>query len=213
MRAGAGRDAGADRPIVSAETFAPILLRADATTTSTRRSRCRTTCRRACPPRSSPTTCAKPRPSCQRRRVRLRHRQRQHRHLGRGNRRRLRRREGNRRRPRIRLGRVEGLHAPRDQHGQLFAQLAAGAGREVRCRSTAELRPAWPKPPAATLPGVESRARRRGGLAAFARVPVVPACGAPRASACRAELAHDAEHSALPRRHRSRADGLRCVRG
>ena len=46
-------------------------------------------------------------------RLRLRHRQRQHRHVGRRDRRRVRRREGDRRRPRVRLGRVEGLHAPR----------------------------------------------------------------------------------------------------
>jgi SAM-dependent methyltransferase len=72
-----------------------------------------------CRRRSSPTTCvgrAVPVGG----RFGLRHRQRQHRHLGCGNRRRVRRREGNRRRSRVRLGRLEGLHAPPDQHHQLF---------------------------------------------------------------------------------------------
>ena len=52
-------------------------------------------------------------------RLGLRHRQRQHRHVRRRDRRRVRRREGHRRRPRVRLGRVEGLHAPPDLHDQL----------------------------------------------------------------------------------------------
>ena len=65
-------------------------------------------------------------------RFRLRHRQRQHRTVGRRDRRRVRRREGHRRRPRIRFRRVEGVHAPPDQHGQLLARAAAGAGHQVR---------------------------------------------------------------------------------
>ena len=36
--------------------------------------------------------------------------------------------EGNRRRPRIGLGRVAQLHAPRHQHHQLLAPAAAGQG-------------------------------------------------------------------------------------
>ena len=66
------------------------------------------------------------------RRLRLRHRQREHRHQRRGDRRRVRRRKGNRRRPRIGQRRLESLHAPRDQHGQLLRRPAAGAGHQVR---------------------------------------------------------------------------------
>ena len=51
---------------------------------------------------------------------------------GRGDRRRVRRREGNRRRARVRLRFVEGLHAPPDEHDQLGQGPPAGAGREVR---------------------------------------------------------------------------------
>ena len=69
-------------------------------------------------------------------RLGLRHRQRQYRPLGRRDRRCLRRREGNRRRPRGRLGFLEGLHAPRHQHHQLRQATAAGPGREVRRRVT-----------------------------------------------------------------------------
>ena len=50
---------------------------------------------------------------------RLRHCQRQHRHFGCRDRRRVRWREGYRRRTRVRLGFVEGLHAPPDQYHQL----------------------------------------------------------------------------------------------
>jgi aldehyde dehydrogenase (NAD+) len=39
-------------------------------------------------------------------------------------------RETNRWWPRIRLRRVESLHAPRHQHGQLFTRFALGAGRK-----------------------------------------------------------------------------------
>ena len=59
---------------------------------------------------------------------RLRHRQRQHRHQRRGDRRRVRRREGDRRRPRVRLRRLEGLHAPPDQHDQLSDELPLAQG-------------------------------------------------------------------------------------
>ena len=61
-------------------------------------------------------------------RLRLRHRQRQHRPVRRGDRRRVRRREGDRRRPRVRLRRLEGLHAPRHQHGQLRRDLPLAQG-------------------------------------------------------------------------------------
>ena len=59
------------------------------------------------------------------------HRQRQHRHLGRGDRWRVRRREGDRRRPRVRLRRLAGVHAPRDQHRQLLRRAAARPGRRL----------------------------------------------------------------------------------
>ena len=49
-------------------------------------------------------------------------------------RRRVRRREGDRRRPRVRLRRVEALHAPRDQHGQLLDATC----RSRRASSSAE---------------------------------------------------------------------------
>ena len=65
-------------------------------------------------------------------RVRLRDRQRQHRPLRRRDRRSFRRREGDRRRPRERLRRLESLHAPTDEHGELFGQAAARAGGAVR---------------------------------------------------------------------------------
>ena len=58
--------------------------------------------------------------------------EREHRHERRGDRRRVRRRKGNRRRPRIGQRLLEGLHAPRDQHRQLFRRAAAGAGDQVR---------------------------------------------------------------------------------
>ena len=59
---------------------------------------------------------------------RLRHRQREYRHQRCRNRWRLWRRKGNGRRPRIGLRLVEGLHAPGDQHGQLFHQLPLAQG-------------------------------------------------------------------------------------
>jgi aldehyde dehydrogenase (NAD+) len=65
-------------------------------------------------------------------RLRLRHRECQHRPVRRRDRRCLRWREGHRRRPRERIGRLEGLHAPPDQHHQLFARTAACAGHQVR---------------------------------------------------------------------------------
>ena len=68
-------------------------------------------------------------------RQRLRHRQRQHRHLRRRDRRRIRRREGHRRRPRVRLGQLEGVHAPPDEHDQLEPRAAAGSGHRLQGRA------------------------------------------------------------------------------
>ena len=65
-------------------------------------------------------------------RIRLRHRQRQYRPVRRGNRRRIRRREGDGRRARERLRRLEGLYAPPDEHGELLGATAACARGEVR---------------------------------------------------------------------------------
>jgi aldehyde dehydrogenase (NAD+) len=70
------------------------------------------------------------------RRVRLWSGQREHRAVRRRDRRRLWRREGNRRWARVRFRRLEGVHAPRHQHDQLFGRTSAGAGREVRHRSS-----------------------------------------------------------------------------
>ena len=75
-------------------------------------------------------------------RVRLRHRQREHRHLGRGDRRRLRWREGDRRRPRERQRRLEGLHAPADQHHQLGRRDPPGPGGGVQGLALVDQRPA-----------------------------------------------------------------------
>ena len=63
---------------------------------------------------------------------RLRHRQHQYRHFGCRDRRRVWRREGHRRRPGGRLGCLEGLHAPPDQHHQLEHGVAACPGHRVR---------------------------------------------------------------------------------
>ena len=68
--------------------------------------------------------------------LRLRHRQREHRHLGRGDRRRVRRREGDRRRPRVGLRRLEGLHAPADEHHQLGRRGPPGPGGRVPSLAT-----------------------------------------------------------------------------
>ena len=62
------------------------------------------------------------------RRLRLWHRQRQHRYLGCRDRWRFRRGEGNRRRPRGRVRRLEGIHAPTDHHDQLGRRPALGPG-------------------------------------------------------------------------------------
>ncbi len=61
----------------------------------------------------------------------LRHRQRQYRAVGGGDRWRVWRREGNRRRARSGFRRLEGVHAPRHQHHQLWHRAPARAGRPV----------------------------------------------------------------------------------
>lgn len=64
-------------------------------------------------------------------RLRLRHREREHPDQRRGGGRRVRRREGDGRRPRVRLRRVEGVHAPRHRHHQLLRRHQARAGHQV----------------------------------------------------------------------------------
>jgi aldehyde dehydrogenase (NAD+) len=88
---------------VREETFAPILYVLKYRPISTRRSRCRTTCRKASPRPSFATDMREIEQFLSADRLRLRHRQRQHGHVGRRDRRRVRRREGNRRWPRKRL--------------------------------------------------------------------------------------------------------------
>ena len=91
-------------------------------------------------------------------RLGLRHRQRQHRPVGGGDRRRVRRREGDRRRPRVRLGLLEVLHAPGHQHGQLLHRAPARPGRHVRL--------APPPPPASQRARPCHRLRSAAVLAA-----------------------------------------------
>ena len=62
---------------------------------------------------------------------RLRDRELQHRNQRRGDRRGLRRREGDRRRPRERLGLLEAVHAPLDLYRELRLGAAAGPGHQV----------------------------------------------------------------------------------
>ena len=102
------------------------------------------------------------------RRLRLRDRQRQYRHVGRRNRRRVRRREGNRRWSRKRLGQVAGLHAAPDQHDQLreasyrSPRASASTSRHSARGSSASSRPArvgtrLPMPSASGSSGGEIR--------------------------------------------------------
>ena len=81
----------------------------------------------------------------------LRHRQRQHRHLRRRDRWRLRRREGDRRRPRVRLGRVARLHAPGDQHHQLLRRAAPRPGRGLHGLSRSSTAPTMSSSPSSTV--------------------------------------------------------------
>ena len=116
--------------IVKQETFAPILYILeyerfeDALETAQRRSARalqRNFHRKSAQSRGIPVAA----------RLRLRHRQRQYRDLRRGNRRRLRRRKGNRRRPRVRLRRLESLHAPPNEHHQLVHGPASSPGNQI----------------------------------------------------------------------------------
>ena len=99
--------------------------RPSCTPSSTRRwkkpSRCRTTCRKALSSAIFTNDVREAEAFMAASRLGLRHRQRQHRHLGRRDRWRVWWREGNRRRPRVRLGCLEGVHATHDQYGQLLA--------------------------------------------------------------------------------------------
>ena len=70
-------------------------------------------------------------------RLRLWHRQRQHRDVRCRDRRRLRRREGDRRRPGVRLGLLEGVHAPGDPDRQLLRRAPTGPGRDLPLGSCA----------------------------------------------------------------------------
>ena len=131
-------------------------------------------------------------------RVRLRHRQRQHRPVGRRDRRRVRRREGNRRRARKRLGQLARLHAAPDQHHQL---------RRQTCRSPRASASTSPHR-ASLLVGDHRRpARRRNSC--FHGLELVAARAAARSdspgrrrSRARAPAAA-ARPSRLPRRSRS----------
>ena len=77
-------------------------------------------------------------------RLGLRHRERQHRPERCRDRRRVRRREGDRRRARVGLGRLEGVHAPADRDGELHERAAARPGHRLRRSLTGE-RPASAK--------------------------------------------------------------------
>ena len=113
------------------ETFAPILYVMEYNAIWTKPSRCTTACRRGYRSAIFTTNLLTAERFLSRDGIGLRHRQRQHRHQRRGNRRRVWRREGDRRRPRSRLGRLESLHAAPDQHHQLVGRTAAGAGDRV----------------------------------------------------------------------------------
>ena len=113
------------------------------TATSTRRSRCRTPCRRGCRRRSSPGDQAEAErfmaadgADCGIVNVNIGTSRRRDRRC-------VRRPEGDRRRPRVRLGLVEGLHAPRDEHGQLQRRAAAGPGRRLHRVSRPSGRGSW----------------------------------------------------------------------
>jgi aldehyde dehydrogenase (NAD+) len=91
-----------DAPIVQHETFAPILYVMPFKSLD-EALEMQNAVPQGCRPRSSPRTSRRPRPSSPRR-VPTAHRERQHRHPARGDRWRLRRREGDRRRTRVRFG-------------------------------------------------------------------------------------------------------------
>ena len=122
--------------IVQAETFAPILYVMTYDSTSTRRSQMHNDVPQGLSSSIFTMNVREAERFVVRRRLGLRHRQRQHRPVRRRDRRRVRRREGDRRRARVRLGRLEVLHAARHQHRQLLDRAAAGPGRRVRLRVT-----------------------------------------------------------------------------
>ncbi len=134
-RADADQDAGKDAPILEVETFAPILYiiefddLAEAVAIQQRRQAGSVL---GDLHRLDEVGGAVP----VSRGLRLRHRQRQHRHLGRRDRRGIWWREGDRRRPGVRLRRLEGLYAQADGHHQLERRAAAGPGYRVRVMSS-----------------------------------------------------------------------------
>ena len=132
-RAGDRRDARA-RPTSCAPRRSHRSCTRWPTTTSTRRSRCTTTCPQGLASSIFTLNVREAERFMSAVGQRLRHRQRQHRPVGRRDRRGVRRREGDRRRPRVGLRRVEGLHAPRHEHDQLLDRAAARPGRPVRHR-------------------------------------------------------------------------------
>ena len=134
LRPSDDRRNAAAKPIVCEETFAPILYVDALSTPSTKRSRCNNGVSQGLSSSIFTNDVREAERFLSARGQRLRHRQRQHRHQRRRDRRRVRRREGHRRRPRVGLGRLEELHAPRHQHDQLIRRAAAGAGRQVRPR-------------------------------------------------------------------------------
>ena len=85
------------------------------------------------------------------RRLRLRDRERRHRPERGGDRRCVRRGEGDRRWPRVRLGRVEGVHAPPDRDRELHERPSARAGHELRRLAAATV--GGPRPRATTRYG------------------------------------------------------------
>ena len=187
----------AQTPIVREETFAPDPRTSAISRRSTRRSRCHndvpqglssshlhaTTCARpeqflsaAGSTAASPTSTSAP----SRRR----------------DRRRVRRREGDRRRPRVGLGRVEGLHAPADRDDQLLDGAAARAGREVRRRLTGpagRIRgdPPWGLTPGTAKLGSDPKTQRATEATHIARCVTVRARSV--------TSARDASHDAAPR--------------
>ena len=128
------RHADADRRRARRRRSRRILYVHDVSTSSTRRSRCTTPCRRASRRRIFTTDLREAERFLAAAGSRLRHRQRQHRPERRRDRRRLRRREGDRRRPRVRLRRLEGLHAPRRPTRSTTRAAPAGPGHPLRHR-------------------------------------------------------------------------------
>ena len=157
-----------------------------------------------------------------------------------GDRRRVRRREGNRRRPRVRLRCMEGLHAPPDQHHQLLRCAAVGAGHQVRsvtprrrqrrgiqCRSDdgtglPQTTAPWElidrctdSPALSCSPRCRARARARAGVAGGGLPQrAQSAAGAPAPSRCRQGVRPDVPESGRPgRRPGQERRAHRCAAG